>query len=199
MIESFFPFFPQGKTRQQFLSRTPNVQVKSCWNGMGNPSHSSIVITSTNLLASLNAAPFQDETLGLRFRSISSSLSLQTGHLEGSEACLIHADMQAHWRHLPQSSFQIFVNPLVRVSYTKTAHNLQNSVLPLFLETVGGQFVALIYDIRDWLFSHQLARYKAEREEKVREWERTSGQKEIGEYCLTDNLQILTPQGWEIV
>ena len=35
MISIFFPFFPQGKTRRQFLSRSPKVQVKSCWNGMG--------------------------------------------------------------------------------------------------------------------------------------------------------------------
>lgn len=59
--------------------------------------------------------------------------------------------------------------------------------------------MALIYDIRDWWFSRRLDRYKAERAEKVRGWERTSGQEEVGEYCLTDNLQILTPQGWEIV
>jgi hypothetical protein len=30
-----FPFFPKGNTRQQLMAHSTNVQVKSCWNGMG--------------------------------------------------------------------------------------------------------------------------------------------------------------------
>ena len=48
------------------------------------------------MIVSLNAAPFQNKTHPLRFHAISSSLSLQDGYVEGSEACLIHADLQAH-------------------------------------------------------------------------------------------------------
>jgi hypothetical protein len=36
MIAIFFPFFPRGKTRRQLLAHSATVQVKSCWNGMGN-------------------------------------------------------------------------------------------------------------------------------------------------------------------
>jgi hypothetical protein len=35
MISIIYPFFPQGTTRKEFLSRSPRVHVKSCWNGMG--------------------------------------------------------------------------------------------------------------------------------------------------------------------
>jgi hypothetical protein len=37
MIGTLFPFFPQGKTRRQLLDHKTNVEVKSCWNGMGTP------------------------------------------------------------------------------------------------------------------------------------------------------------------
>jgi hypothetical protein len=37
MIAILFPFFPQGKTRQQLMAHSTKIQLKSCWNGMGNP------------------------------------------------------------------------------------------------------------------------------------------------------------------
>lgn len=36
MIAILYPFFPEGKTRQQLMAHSTNVQVKSCWNGMGS-------------------------------------------------------------------------------------------------------------------------------------------------------------------
>jgi hypothetical protein len=148
------------------------------------------------ILVSLNAAPFQNETSPLRFRAISSSLSLQDGYLEGSEACLIHADMKAHWSNLPTLPGQTYLNPLVRVAYTNSAYNSRNSVIQIFMERVVGYFVAWAYDIRDWWAHHRLAIHAAKRKEKIREWTRKTGMEEVGEYCLIDQLQLLTPWGW---
>jgi hypothetical protein len=152
------------------------------------------------ILVSLNASPFQNKTHPVRFRAIPASLSLQTGFLEGSESCLIHADMRSNLPSLSNSSSsQIYVNPLVRVSYTKSAYNAQNSVFQVFIEKIVGPIVALVYDLGDWWFQCRLARYAADRREKIQQWERRTGLEEVGEHCLIDNLQLLTPWGWEHV
>lgn len=149
------------------------------------------------IIVSLNAAPFQNETEPLRFRAIHSSLSLQDGYLEGSEACLIHADMQAHWTNLPNPlPGQVYVNPLVKVSYIPSASSAQNSIAQLFIERIVGPFVAIIYDIRGWWVQCKLAQHSSQRKAKIMEWERNTGRKELGEYCLIDRLQLLTPWGW---
>lgn len=143
---------------------------------------------------SLNAIPFQNETNPLKFRAIAGSLSLQDGYLEGSEACLIHADMHHYLPPTPQT--QTFLNPLVRVSYTQPAFATQNSIRQMFLERVVGPFVALAYDIRDWWVRTRIQGHFAARREKVREWERRTGEREVGDYCLIDQMQLLTPWGW---
>lgn len=148
------------------------------------------------IIVSLNASPFQNETHPLRFRAISSSLSLQNGYLEGSEACLIHADMQAHWKNLPILPDRTYLNTLVRVSYNAASFAAQNSVFQIFMERVVGHFVAWAYDFRDWWVQCRLARHSAERREKIRDWERMTGEREVGEYCLNDQMQLLTPWGW---
>lgn len=35
-IARVYPFFPFGETRNQLLAGRTQVEVKSCWNGMGN-------------------------------------------------------------------------------------------------------------------------------------------------------------------
>ena len=108
--------------------------------------------------------------------------------------------MKAHFSNLPSLSSphnsQTIVNPLVRVAYTRGAYLSQNSVFQIFLERVVGPYVALAYDIRDWWVQCKIARDIAERREKVREWERVSGEVEVGEYCLIDQMQLLMPWGW---
>ena len=202
MIAIIYPFFPQGTTRRQLLAQENNVQVKSCWNGMGiRPPLSSLSFCpflsahfhcSWLTAVSLNALPFQNETNPLQFRAIASSLSLQDGYLEGSEACLIHADMQ---RYFP-AHHKTFLNPLVRVSYTPSAFESQNSILQMFLERIIGPLVAIAYDVRDWCLRSRIQGYFAARREKVREWERATGKEEVGDYCLIDQMQLLTPWGW---
>ena len=104
--------------------------------------------------------------------------------------------MQAHWSNLPNSPGETYLNPLVRVSYTSGAYRTQNSVSQIFLERIVGHFVAWAYDIRDWWAQCRLAQRAAERRMKVREWEQMTGLKEVGEHCLDDRLQLLTPWGW---
>ena len=143
------------------------------------------------ILVSLTAAPFQNATDPLKFRAIPSSLSLQEGYLEGSEACLIHADIGAHYSALPT-----YVNPLIRVSYTENAYGAQSSAIEMFLERVVGWFVAIGYDFRDWWVQCRLANHAAQRKLKIKEWEKMSGQQEVGTFCLNDQMQLLTPWGW---
>jgi len=191
MIAILFPFFPAGSTRDQLLSQNPTIQVKSCWNGMGTPPP--FYFNGLHGTVSLNAAPFQNQTEPLRFRAIHSSLSLQEGYLEGSEACLIHADMS----HLQETSnLKTYVNSLVRVSYNLSAYRARNSIFQMFLERVVGWAVAAAYDLRDWWVQCRLAAHAAERREKIREWERDTGLEEVGTFCLNDQMQLLTPWGW---
>jgi hypothetical protein len=96
----------------------------------------------------------------------------------------------------PYQSTDVFVNPLVRVSYTTAAHNAQNSISQLVMERVLGRFVALVFDVRDWWVRSRLARYTEERNAKIREWEKNGGEGEVGMYCLIDEMQLLTPWGW---
>ena len=102
--------------------------------------------------------------------------------------------MQAHWSSA--LSHQIYLNPLVRASYTRSACSAQNSVVQLFMERVIGPLVASVCDLRAWLLQRRLAQFKAERREKVRKWERITGKQEVGEHCLIDQMQLLTPWGW---
>jgi hypothetical protein len=139
-------------------------------------------------VVSLDAAPFQNQTHRLRFRAIAASLAHHD--LEGSEACLIHADMQAY------SSKQTFINSLVRVSYTKAAHKSQDTISQIFIEKFMGGIVAFAYDIRNIFYRHRLAKYVRDRHEKVLAWEGQTGLKEEGEFCLEDQMQVLTPWGW---
>jgi len=42
MIAGLYPFFSDGQTRRQLIARQPDVEVKSCWNGMGTPPNSHV-------------------------------------------------------------------------------------------------------------------------------------------------------------
>lgn len=150
-------------------------------------------------LVSLDAAPFQNETSPLKFRAISSKLSLGQLYLEASEACLIHADMQTHFTdpvHQKSASKSVFVNTLVRVFYTAAAKHSQNSMQQLFMEGVFSHFVAWAYDIRDWWVRKRLLQDMSFRLMRVQGWEYGTEKKEPGAFCLTDQLQVLRPDGW---
>ena len=111
--------------------------------------------------------------------------------------------MKAHWSdlsmHANLSTSQTFINPLVRVAYTESAYRARNSIFQVFIEKVIGPCVAVVYDLRDWWFQCRLARLAAERRELIRQWAGRTGQREVGDYCLIDRLQLLTPWGWSHV
>ena len=104
--------------------------------------------------------------------------------------------MKAHWSNLPTLPGQTYLNPLIRVAYTNSAYRAQNSVVQIYMERVVGHFVAWAYDIRDWCVQGRLATRAAERRKKINEWTRMTGMEEVGEHCLIDQLQLLTPWGW---
>ena len=93
-------------------------------------------------------------------------------------------------------NIHIFINSLVKVSYTKAAHKSQDTIGQVFMEKFMGGIIALAYDVRNIFYHHRLARYTRERHKKVMEWENETGMREIGEFCLEDQMQVLTPWGW---
>ena len=64
------------------------------------------------------------------------------------------------------------------------------------MERVLSHFVAWVYDIRNWWVQCRLAQDTVGRQAKVRAWETVTGQRELGDFCLTDQMQLLTPEGW---
>ncbi|CBF79468.1 glycosyltransferase family 69 protein [Aspergillus nidulans FGSC A4] len=101
----FFPWFStagNGLSRKDVLSGTDSVRVRSCWGGM--------VAFDAQYFQFQTAGPARNETL--RFRASDDA------HWEGSECCLIHADLQ----DVPIDPEEItdtgiYMNPFVRVAY----------------------------------------------------------------------------------
>jgi hypothetical protein len=101
----FFPWFSNagdGLSRKDVLSGTDSVRVRSCWGGM--------VAFDAQYFQFQTAGPARNETL--RFRASDDA------HWEGSECCLIQADLQ----DVPINPEEImdtgiYMNPFVRVAY----------------------------------------------------------------------------------
>lgn len=102
-VQRTFPYFGIGESRTAMLRGMPS-RVKSCWNGM----------------VVMDAGPFYggigEEETGLSYRGIEDSLA--EIHVEGSECCLVWADMEANG----DAEAGIWVNPAVRVGYVKKAY-----------------------------------------------------------------------------
>jgi len=95
----FFPWFStagNGESRKDVVSQKDAVRVRSCWGGM----------------VAFDAKPFQDGESPARFRSGKDMF------WEGSECCLIHADIQDPVPDVDSiSDTGIYMNPYVRVAY----------------------------------------------------------------------------------
>ena len=122
----------------------------------------------------------------LSFRGIDDSFS--SSHLEGSECCLIHAD------NLASKELGVFLNPNVRVGYTKQAY-----------QAVHPRGSWLSYgDIWAGLWSNRYKRWFTTpwfKEMKVwrlkRKWESEKpGREEKGWFCLINEMQVLVWNGW---
>lgn len=130
------------------------------------------------------AEPFVSSTQ-LRFRGVPDSLALY--HVEGSECCLIHADNPL------SRTLGVYLNPRVRVGYNLAAYEA----------THRGAWVPA-WDIFTGLWANRVRRWTArltlERvmvRRRVGRWEReTVGNREPGEFCLINEMQVLAVNGW---
>ena len=99
----FFPWFTDsgnGVSRKDVLAGKDAVRVKSCWGGM----------------VAFDAKPFQ-AAQPLRFRAT------EDLYWDASECCLIHADLMKSVTVDDQGSYVgVYMNPFVRVAYSKWAH-----------------------------------------------------------------------------
>ena len=178
-IQTTFPYFRGTESRETMLKGLPT-KVSSCWNGM-------IVMDS---------APFYD---GLRFRGLSDSLASK--HLEASECCLIHMDLNAT---MPGAGDRIYVNPSVRVGYTVDAYNTTHSGsdenfvsvtqyatgvwVNRFRRTVLARETKTMKEVKK-----KMARWAKEGENSLEKRE------ENGESCTIDEQHILIWNGWKHV
>ena len=172
-----FPYFRSSSDSLPAILNGHSARVASCWNGM----------------VLMDASLFYN---GLTFRGISDSLASK--HLEGSECCLIHADLNAtHPLHNG-----IYINPAVRVGYTPEAYDLTHSgpsetfisstqyVLAMWLHRLNG--------LRTPSARKQMKTVR-KRVEKWKKYEENSLEKreEQGEMCLIDEMHLLIWNGWK--
>ena len=171
-----FPYFRPTTDSLPSILNGHSARVSSCWNGM----------------VLMDTTPFYS---GLSFRGIPDSLASK--HLEGSECCLIHADLNA----TQPSHNGIYVNPAVRVGYTAEAYEL----------THFGDTKTFLTSTQYWLamWLHRLNRVRTpsalklmesihKRVEKWKKYEENSLEKreEVGEMCLIDEMHVLIWNGW---
>ncbi|KAF2632699.1 glycosyltransferase family 69 protein [Macroventuria anomochaeta] len=165
-----WPYFRSYASRHAAERFLP-VPVTSCWNGM----------------VAMPAGPFLGDH-ALRFRGTNDSLARH--HLEGSECCLIHADN-------PLSATKgIFLNAAVQVGYNMTAYNAVHSpdavMSPLRMYTRIWQSRILRWSTTP-LFKERVVH------NRVTKWAEETKEKEPGEYCLVNEMQVIFERGWKHV
>ncbi|KAH4894866.1 hypothetical protein HBI80_226760 [Parastagonospora nodorum] len=167
MLMQTWPYFRAKESRQAMLASFPT-PVASCWNGM----------------VVMPAEPFVSGKL--RFRGIPDSLAAL--HLEGSECCLIHVDNPLH-----TAQKRTYVNPQVRVGYSGEAYEAVHpqAILRSFFRTY-----AAVWEnrIRRWTTSPRTAEWKVR--SRLHAWRRRTEEKEAGEVCIVDEMQVLADNGW---
>ncbi|KAF7562218.1 hypothetical protein G7046_g1915 [Stylonectria norvegica] len=164
-----WPYFKASASRNALVNHMDAVPVSSCWNG--------IVV--------MPAEPFTSSSQ-LRFRAVPDSLALH--HMEGSECCLIHADN-------PLSKTRgVFLNPRVRVGYNLPAYEATHPPRGTWVST---------WDVFTGLWINRLKRWTAVTLEgwvarrHVARWEKDNpGNREPGEFCLINEMQVLVDNGW---
>lgn len=165
---STWPFFRDSISRHAMKNMSP-VPVKSCWNGM----------------VAMPAAPFIDKT-PLRFRGIPDSLA--ASHLEASECCLIHADNPLTVQH------GVYVNPLVRVGYSGPAYVAVNPIINWLSPRTILQGL-WTNRLRRWTSSSWLKEKTVSN--RVARWATLAdGNREPGQFCVINEMQVLHPWGW---
>ena len=104
----FFPWFStagKAESRKDVLAGKDAVRVRSCWGGM-------VAFDAKYFLAHSGSSPGEQNTSPVRFRSASDM------YWEGSECCIIHADIQDAPTDVDAiTDTGIYMNPFVRVAY----------------------------------------------------------------------------------
>jgi hypothetical protein len=174
-VQRTLPYFAGGESRSAMLRGMPS-PVRSCWNGM----------------VVMDAAPFYG---GLRYRGIEDSLAEK--HLEGSECCLIWADMEANG----DTESGIWVNPAVRVGYIKKAYDYTHFgihedfisaavyVKGVWRNRIANWFGAGMKQAQ--VVKKRVAQWKKEGKKQGKE------RIEVGEMCLVDQMHVLIWNGWK--
>ncbi|KAE9369675.1 glycosyltransferase family 69 protein [Stipitochalara longipes BDJ] len=172
-----WPFFSSPISRQALQNYLPT-PVKSCWNG----------------LVILDAAPFYANP-PLEFRGIDDKLAEK--HVEGSECCLIHADIKRMARgEDPRKYKGVWINPNVRVGYNVDSFKGVNMAggWPTRYGKIDGVWANRWHWATGWYWRW---RERWIVEGAVRTWEREGKErKEEGAYCLEDSMQVLVENGW---
>ena len=181
-----FPYFRSTESRDAIL-RGDSAKVQSCWNGM-------VLMDASPFYNSVDGKG--DSVDGLRFRGISDSLASK--HLEGSECCLINADLTT----IGAAEQGIYVNPAVRVGYTDEAYQLTHfGAEATFISPTQ-------YVLARWLYRlNRLRTPSAEKQmrtvhKRVEKWKKDSSnslekREEGGEMCLIDEMHLLIWNGWK--
>lgn len=181
-IQRTFPYFGKGKSRSAMLRGAPT-RARSCWNGM----------------VVMDAAPFYESNGGreswLKYRGIEDSLAEK--HVEGSECCLIWADMEANG----DTEKGIWVNPAVRVGYVKKAYEdthfgLNRDFISAAEYVKGVWRNRIIGSVGGGMKQAKAVRMR------VAQWKkegRKQGKErdEVGEMCLIDEMHVLIWNGWK--
>ncbi|TID24216.1 glycosyltransferase family 69 protein [Venturia nashicola] len=171
-LQTTWPYFRSKDSRNAIKRHLP-VPVSSCWNG----------------IVSMPASIFTTPTTPLTFRALSDPLA--SHHYEASECCLIHADN-------PLSATKpILLNPAVRVGYNHTAY-----------DAVHAPDAWLSFrDIFEGLWGNRMKRwisfwFQADRGRQgyfLRSLEAVKekvGVREGAAWCVVDEMQVLTVDGW---
>lgn len=178
-----WPFFIDNVSRAAMKANEP-VPVKSCWNG----------------IAAFKAEPFYDAgRRRLEYRGAEDGLAQR--HVEGSECCFIHAELEQYLKRQGRKREGIWVNPNVRVGFNEQAYYSANPI-------GGGWPGAADRVIGTWKnrlvrwFGHSKRKKATEKMlSRVGEWiaegkESGEERKEVGDYCLVDEMQVLFEAGW---
>jgi hypothetical protein len=133
----------------------------------------------------MSASPFIASS-PLRFRGIPDSLAEY--HLEGSECCLIHTDN-------PLSVEKgVYLNPLVRVGYSGAAYTATHPMMNWLSakRILQGLWVNRLrrLGLTTWLKETVVRR-------RIDSWRGSgAGNKERGDLCIINEMQILHRYGW---
>lgn len=170
----------------QMLFQLPVVGM--AWVGSNQISNTGNVDADTMRIVAMPAEPFVSSSK-LRFRAVPDSLAEY--HLEGSECCLIHADN-------PLSRTRgVFLNPQVRVGYSVEAYKAVHPETGAWVSSLEIFFGLWVNRVLRWVtFSYEAMVVRR----RLARWEREGAdRKEVGDFCLIDEMQVLAFNGWSHV